>query len=83
MDINCKVKVNHATIHKPRERLSNKEDFREVAGISLGRGNRIDFSDVLGAGGVENRMDQVGGGVKILRGNYWIWVTFQVGKVGT
>lgn len=30
------------------ERLKNKEGFREVARISLGRGNRIDFSDGLG-----------------------------------
>jgi len=30
------------------ERLKNKEGYREVARISLGRGNRIDFSDGLG-----------------------------------
>lgn len=30
------------------ERLNNKEGFREVARISLGRGKRKDFSDGLG-----------------------------------
>ena len=43
------------------ERLSIKERLRADARISLGRGNRTGFMSGMGAGGVGNRMDRVGG----------------------
>lgn len=43
------------------ERLSNKEDLRGDARISLGKGHRIDFMGGLGVGKVGNRGISVGG----------------------
>jgi hypothetical protein len=56
---NCKVKCNHVQLTAP-ERLSNKEDSTGDTRIFLGRENKTDFEDGLGAIGDRNRWNQVG-----------------------
>ena len=56
LDINCKVKDNHATIH--RLRGGSGGNVR----VSQGRGNRIDIVGGLGAHRDRNRKNHVEGG---------------------
>ena len=57
MQEKCNVKHNHAA--NP-EKLSNKETSKGNTWISIGKGNRINFSGELGEGRDLNRREQVG-----------------------
>lgn len=61
MDINCKIKDSHATIHRPRE--ARKQGGFMVVGHSdlPGKWNKRDFLSKLRTGWDGNMSDQLGG----------------------
>lgn len=58
MDIRCKVKYSHATVHRSRK-AKKQEAIKWEKRISLGRGDRIDLEGGLGMSGVGSRRGQV------------------------
>jgi hypothetical protein len=58
--MSCKLKDNHATLNRHRKTKYQGEIEGRCKDL-LGRGNRTGFMSGMGAGGVGNRMDRVGG----------------------